>query len=206
MSRIFGYIRVSTNEQNIDRQLDELKHFVPDTDNIIIDKTSGKTFDRPNYRALRQLSHDADIIYIKSLDRLGRNKNEIKKELEYFKSKNVVLRILDIPTTLIDFSQFKTLEKSIMEMINNILIEVLGTMAEHELHTIHQRQREGISAARLRGKHLGRPRATYPENWDMVYPKWAAKEITIGEAMAALHLKRTTFYNLAKKTKNGTRT
>jgi len=181
--------------------MDELSRYVPDTADILVDKVSGKTFDRPNYQALRQLSRADDIIYVKSLDRLGRNKKEIQKELEYFKSKGVQIRILNIPTTLIDFSQFKTLEKSIMDMINNILIEVLGTMAEQELHTIHQRQKEGIAAAKLRGKHLGRPKATYPENWDSVYPEWAAKKIKLQDALEKLHLKRTTFYNLVHKSK-----
>ena len=80
MARIFGYVRVSTKEQHIDRQIDELKKYVPDPDNIIVDKASGKDFDRPNYKALRQLSVKGDAIYVKSLDRLGRNKDKIKDE------------------------------------------------------------------------------------------------------------------------------
>ena len=183
MSRVFGYVRVSTKEQHTDRQIDELKKYVPDMNNIIIDKASGKDFDRPNYKALRQLSTKGDIIYIKSLDRLGRNKNRVKEELQYFKDKGVQVKVLNIPTTMQDFSTYGTMQASIMDMVNNILIEVLGTIAEQERHTIKARQREGIASAKARGKHLGRPSASYPDNWKQVYTQWQNKEITAKEAM-----------------------
>lgn len=199
MARIFGYVRVSTNEQHIDRQIDELKKYVPDPDNIIVDKASGKDFDRPNYKALRQLSIKGDTIYVKSLDRLGRNKDKIKDELKYFKDKGVQVKVLNIPTTMQDFSNCGPMQQSIMDMVNNILIEVLGTIAEQERNTIKARQKEGIASAKARGKHLGRPSASYPDNWKQVYTQWQAHKITAKEAMELTGLKRTTFYSLVKK-------
>lgn len=199
MSRVFGYVRVSTKEQHTDRQIDELKKYVPDMNNIIIDKASGKDFDRPNYKALRQLSTKGDIIYIKSLDRLGRNKNKVKEELQYFKSKSVQVKVLNIPTTMQDFSTYGAMQAAIMDMVNNILIEVLGTIAEQERNTIKARQKEGIASAKARGKHLGRPSASYPDNWEQVYQQWQNKEITAKKAMELTGLKRTTFYSLVKK-------
>lgn len=199
MTRIFGYARVSTKEQNLDRQIDELKKYVPDMDNIIVDKASGKDFDRPNYKALRQLSTKGDTIYIKSLDRLGRNKDKVKDELQYFKGKGVQVKVLNIPTTMQDFSEYGPMQASIMDMVNNILIEVLGTIAEQERNTIKARQKEGIASAKARGKHLGRPSASYPDNWKQVYTQWQAHKITAKEAMELTGLKRTTFYSLVKK-------
>jgi len=197
--RTFAYVRVSTKEQHIDRQIDELKKYVTDDNNIIIDKASGKDFDRPNYKALRQLSTTGDTIYIKSLDRLGRNKRAIKQELEYFKDKGVIIKCLDIPTTLIDFSQYGELQQAIFDMINNVLIEVLGTMAEQERKTTLQRQKEGIASAKKQGKYLGRPKAEYPDQWNEIYKLWKINSITAKTAMEKLELKRTTFYKLVKQ-------
>jgi DNA invertase Pin-like site-specific DNA recombinase len=200
--RTFAYVRVSTKEQNTDRQIDELSKYVEDSNNIIIDKASGKDFNRPNYKALRQLSNTGDTIYIKSLDRLGRNKQAIKEELEYFKDKGVIIRCLNIPTTLMDLSQFGEMQKAIFDMVNNILIEVLGTMAEQERKTTKQRQKEGIQSAKARGKQLGRPKATFPENWKNVYDMWTAGTITAKTAMETMNMKRTTFYKLVNVYQN----
>ena len=199
MARTFGYVRVSTKEQHTDRQIDELKKYVPDPSNIIVDKASGKDFDRPNYKALRQLSIKGDIIYIKSLDRLGRNKEKIKDELKYFKDKGVQVKILNIPTTMQDLGQYGPMQQAILDMVNNILIEVLGTMAEQERKNIKRNQAEGIASAKARGKHLGRPSAAYPDNWQAVYDEWKAEKITAKKAMELTGLKRTTFYSLVKK-------
>lgn len=201
--RVFGYARVSTKEQNTARQIEELKKYVKDEQNIITDKASGKDFNRTQYQALRTLCRKGDTIYIKSLDRLGRNKTAIKEELQYFKTKGVFIKVLDVPTTLIDFSQFHDLQYSIMDMVNNILIEVLGTIAEQERKNIKQRQKEGIAVAKAQGKHLGRPKAVYPAEWNTVYKQWQDKEITAIKAMQVLNLKRNTFYKLAKEYKEG---
>ena len=198
----YGYARVSSNDQNLDRQIDALRQYVND-DLIFRDKASGKDMQRVGYQYLRAVADVGDEVYITSLDRLGRNKQDIKDELEYFRRKGVVVRILDLPTTMQNMDSFggSDIQRSIFDMINNVLIEVLGTMAEQERVRIRQRQREGIEAAKARGKHLGRPRAEYPEDWDSVYAEWQAGHITARRAMDELGLKRTTFYKLAKKLK-----
>ena len=129
------------------------------------------------------MMQQGDTLYLMSLDRLGRNKLEIKQELENLRAAGVQVRILDIPTTMMDFGQYGDMQRSIMEMVNNILIEVLSTTAESERRTIRKRQAEGISAAKAKGKHLGRPRIDYPNNWISVYHKWQNKEITAVEAI-----------------------
>ena len=194
MGRRFAYVRVSTREQNTDRQTAELRQYVDNEQCIIIDKASGKDFNRPNYQALRQLSTAGDTIYIKSLDRLGRNKEAIKNELAYFKNKSVRIRCLDLPTTMID-----TDNDLILDTITNILIEVYGMIAEQERRNIRQRQQEGIEQAKAHGRHLGRPRAAYPAQWDEVYSQWQEKDITAVKAMELLGLKRSTFYKLVKQ-------
>lgn len=197
--QIFGYARVSTKEQNLDRQIEELKKYVENERNIIIDKASGKNFERDGYKSLKTFAREDDEIYIKSLDRLGRNKDQIKDELKEFKDRGIIVRVLDVPTTLINLSQFGDMQKSIFDMINNILIEVLGTIAEQERNTIRTRQMEGIKIAKEKGKHLGRPKADFPKNFKLYYTQWKNKEITAVKAVELLDLKRTTFYKLVKE-------
>lgn len=151
----------------------------------------------------KQVENIYKEVYIMSLDRLGRNKQDIKDELEFFRRKGVVVRILDLPTTMQNMDSFggSDIQSAIFDMINNVLIEVLGTMSEQERVRIRKRQKEGIEAAKARGKHLGRPRAEYPDAWDSVYAEWQSGRITARRAMDELGLKRTTFYKLAKKLK-----
>ncbi len=198
----YGYARVSSNDQNLARQIDALRQYVHD-DLIFKDKASGKDMQRVGYQYLRAVADVGDEVYIMSLDRLGRNKQDIKDELEYFRRKGVVVRILDLPTTMQSMDSFgdSDIQRSIFDMINNVLIEVLGTMAEQERVRIRQRQKEGIEAAKARGKHLGRPRAEYPDAWDSVYAEWQDGNITARRAMETLGLKRTTFYKLVKRQK-----
>lgn len=193
--RIYGYCRVSSKDQNLDRQIIELEKYV-DSRFIFAEKQSGKNFDRPQYQLLRKVSQNGDIIYIKSLDRLGRNKQQIKQELEHFKNEGVRIKILDIPTSMMDIPNG---QEWLLDMINNLLIEVLSTMAEQERVNIKLRQAEGIAAAKLKGKHLGRPNAEFPINWVEVYTNWKDKKITAVKAMQELNLKKNTFYKLAKK-------
>ena len=127
-----------------------------------------------------RLLRDGDVLVIKSLDRLNRNKNHIKQELEYFKSRNIRVMVLDIQRTLIDAPEG---QEWIIEMINTILIEVLASMAEQERLTTHARQQEGIAAAKAKGKHLGRPKAQAPEGWSEICRLWKDNEITAVEAM-----------------------
>lgn len=160
----------------------------------------GKDFKREKYAILKQMLRSGDIVVIKELDRLGRNKSDIKKEIEWFKENEITLRILDIPTTLIDLSQYDGgIAKAMMDMINNVLIEVLGTIAEEERKKIKRRQAEGIEIAKIQGKHLGRPKTEFPSQWEEQYTKWKVGEITATNMMDQLGLKRNTFYRLVKK-------
>lgn len=209
MSKIVGYARVSTKEQNLDRQLAALRQYVDD-EFIVKDKASGKDFDRPGYQSLKHGIGKlvrGDTLYIKSLDRLSRNKDEAKKELQYFKENGIRLKIIDLPTTMTDFPDNQAW---VLDMVTNILIEVYTSIAENERETIRKRQREGLDAmpidnmtgkkrSKKTGRCIGRPRSSYPPNWNEVYTKWKSKEITAVDAMATLNLKPNTFYKLAKE-------
>ena len=138
---IYGYARVSSAGQNLDRQITALKKYV-DIDHIVVDKQSGKDLERPGYQALKGVLglRAGDTLYVKSLDRLSRNKQDIKKELQWFKENKVVLKILDLPTTLQNFGEG---QEWIQDMVSNIIIEVMSSVAEQERLSIRQRQREG---------------------------------------------------------------
>ena len=201
MGKILGYARVSSQEQNLDRQIRALRMYVAE-ENILTDKASGKDTYRPSYQALKGPLglREGDTLYITSLDRLSRNKQDIKKELEWFKEKKVTLRILDLPTSLIEVPEG---QEWIMDMITNILVEVLASIAEQERKTIKRRQKEGIEAARAKGKHLGRPPLKYPDNFESVYHRWRIeKQITARIAMKELSLPRSSFYKLVKQYEN----
>ena len=196
MVKKYGYARVSTREQNLDRQILELKKYIPDERDSICDKESGKDLERPGYRSLREtLLRPGDTLIVKSLDRLSRSKADIKAELEYYRQIGVRVQILDLPTTMIDWPEGQEL---IGEMVNNILIEVFGMIAEQERQTIRKRQAEGIAAARAKGKHLGRPRAEFPSDWARVYGIWKSGGISAAQAMRELGVTKSTFYKLAK--------
>ena len=145
---------------------------------------------------MRKVAQKGDVIYVKSLDRLGRNKSEIKQELEYYKNEGVRIKILDIPTSMMDIPEG---QEWLMDMINNLLIEVLATMAEQERLNIRQRQAEGIAIAKEQGKYKGRKEIDFPDNWTEVYDQWKNRKIKGNEAMEKLGLKRNTFYRLIKK-------
>lgn len=196
-NRTYYYARVSTKEQNLDRQLAAFKALGASERDIITDKESGKNLDRAGYQALKTtMLRTGDTLIVKSLDRLSRNKGDIKAELQYFKEHGIRVKIIDLPTTMTDFP---TGQEWVLEMINNILIEVLGTIAEQERATIKQRQREGIESARSKGKHLGRPPLQKSENWKEVYTIWQNGGITAKEAMQRTGLKRSSFYRLVKE-------
>ena len=192
--RSFGYARVSTKEQNLDRQLLALEKYV-ERESILIDKASGKDINRESYQALKGALglREGDTLYITSLDRLSRNKQDIRQELEWFREKKVRLKILDLPTSLVEVPEG---QEWILEMITNILVEVLSSIAEQERLTIRKRQAEGIEAAKRKGKHLGRPKKVIPDNFDEVYSRWKAGEITAVKAMKILNLPSSTFYRL----------
>ena len=195
--RVFGYARVSSTEQHLDRQLAELIKYVPE-ENIVTDKQSGKNLERAGYQALKGRFglRNGDTLYIMSLDRLSRSKNDIKSELQWFKDNGVRLMILDLPSSMI---QVPDGQEWIIEMINNILIEVLSSMAEQERLTIRKRQRQGIDAAKAKGKHLGRPFIQKPNNYEQIMELWYAKKITTIEASRRLGVSKTTFYQMLKR-------
>lgn len=193
-NRTFGYARVSSKEQHEDRQIEALINYGVAKDNIIIDKCSGKDTEREGYQYLKkQILRYGDTLVIKELDRLSRNKSDIKKELEFFKEKNVHIRILDIPTTLTDFPPE---QMWVMDMINAILIEVLGSIAENERIKIRKRQREGIDAALKKNVKFGRPKIDILDNWNSVIAKVETKEISISQALQALNISRSSYYRL----------
>lgn len=200
-NKTFYYARVSSKGQNLDRQIEKFKALGADDRDIITEKESGKdTENRSAYKALRdQMLRSGDTLVVVSLDRLGRNKAQIKDELQKYKENNIRVKVLDIPTTLIDFPEG---QEWVMDMVNNILIEVLGSIAEQERETIRRRQREGIDAAKKKGVvKFGRPQAEKPENWTQVYKSWKKGEITAVKAMELTRLTKTTFYKLAKTEK-----
>ena len=196
MNKTYYYARVSTTEQNLDRQIELFRSLGAEDRDIITDMQSGKSLDRTGYNALKNaILRAGDTLVIKSLDRLSRSKTDIKNELKYFKDNNIRLKVTDLPTTMIDLAD----EQSwVIDMVNNIMIEVLSSIAEQEYNTIHQRQSEGIAAAKAKGKHLGRPKLIKPDNWDSVISEYKENRITAKEAMTRLNLKRSSFYKLLK--------
>lgn len=196
-NRVYGYARVSTREQNEDRQIEALKVFGVPEQNIIIDKASGKDTEREGYQYLkRQILSNGDTLVIKELGRRSRNINDIKREPEEFKKMGIRVKILDIPTTL---TEFPPEQEWILDMINSILIEVLGSIAENERNKIRSRQREGIEAAKKKNVRFGRPAVEKPDNWDTVMAKVRSGEIKAVEAIQELGISRSSYYRLLRK-------
>ena len=193
--RTYGYIRVSSTDQCEDRQCIALREAgVPDT-NIYIDKQSGKDFNRPAYRRLiRKLKKD-DLLYIKSIDRLGRNYEEILRQWQVLtKTKKVDIVVLDMP--LLDTRRGKDLMGT---FLSDIVLQLLSFVAENERASIKQRQAEGIAAAKARGVRFGRPPRPLPDNFDKVRRDWQDKKITLRQAAAACQMPPSTFYDKASK-------
>ncbi|PED06065.1 recombinase family protein [Bacillus pseudomycoides] len=195
MNKRFAYIRVSDKTQNENRQLDEMLQQEIEERDIFIDKASGKDFNRPKYQALKQMLRAGDVLYIKSIDRFGRNKDEILKEWnEITKEIGADIVVLDMP--LLDTRQYKDVLGS---FVSDLVLQILSFFAEEERRKIKERQREGIDAAQRRGATFGRPAATFPPNFEEVYTRWKNGKIKAIEAMEELELKRTTFYKLIQK-------
>ncbi len=187
---IYGYIRVSSKDQNEDRQLIALQDIHIPEKNIFLDKQSGKDFARPAYRRLvRRLKKD-DLLYIKSIDRLGRNYGEILEQWRILtKEKGVDIVVLDMP--LLDTRRGKDLMGT---FLSDIVLQVLSFVAENERTTIRQRQAEGIAAAKARGVKFGRPARPLPDNFHAVHRAWRNKELTLKQAAAACAMPPGTFY------------
>ena len=191
----YGYIRVSSTDQCEDRQRIALQEVgVPNT-NIYLDKQSGKDFNRPAYRRLvRKLKRD-DLLYIKSIDRLGRNYEEILRQWQVLtKEKKVDIAVLDMP--LLDTRRGKDLMGT---FLSDIVLQVLSFVAENERTNIKQRQAEGIAAAKARGVKFGRPPRPLPDNFDKVRRDWQDKKITLRQAAEICQMPSSTFYDRATK-------
>lgn len=191
---VWGYIRVSTKDQNEARQIAEIEPLVTTKDHLIIEKMSGKDFNRPKYQSMKNLMHNGDTLVIKSLDRLGRDYEGIKEEWQDFKNRDIHVRVLDMP--LLNTESNNDLNAN---LINDIVLELLAYVAESERRNIKQRQAEGIAIAKRKGTQFGRPNFVQPDNWNEVIKKWKAGKITAKEAMKLTGTKRTTFYKYISK-------
>lgn len=197
MQRNFAYIRVSSKEQNLNRQLDAIRSLdvAIDERDIYIDKMSGKDFNRPEWQALKRSIRSGDTLFLHSLDRLGRNKQGILQEWEWLIKNKINIVVLDMP--LLDTRKYAELD-GIGELVTNLVLQILSWLAEEERKKIKERQREGIDAALKRGIKFGRPVVQKPKNFDEIYGKWKNGEITATKAMQILNLKRNTFYKFVK--------
>lgn len=191
-SKVFGYARVSSKEQNEERQLVAFKEYDIDERDIYIDKQSGKDFNREQYSTLKHILRENDLLVIKSIDRLGRNYEMIINEWKDI-TKNIKADIVVIDMPLLDTRQNKDL---LGTFISDLVLQVLGYVAEQERTFIKQRQKEGISTAMNKGIKFGRPTIEKPQNFDVVVNQWKNKEIKSKEAMELLGLKPNTFYNM----------
>ena len=205
MSKVVGYARVSSHEQNLDRQIQALSQYVK-PDMIVSEKASGREVNatrskgETKWRLPTELTEEQVARILATLS---------KKELQYFKDNGIRIKIIDLPTTMAEMPQEQAW---IADMVSNIMIEVLTSIAESERATIRKRQREGLDVmpideatgkriSRKTGRAIGRPRAQYPDNWQTVYERWANKEITARKAMQLMNLKPNTFYKLASEYK-----
>ena len=192
--KIFGYARVSSKEQNVERQLVAFKGYGIDERDIYIDKQSGKDFNREQYNTLKHILRENDLLVIKSIDRLGRNYEMIVNEWKDI-TKNIKADIVVIDMPLLDTRKNKDL---LGTFISDLVLQILGYVAEQERTFIKQRQKEGILVAKNNGVKFGRPKIEKPLNFDDVVLKWKNNEIKTKEAMELLGLKPNTFYNLIK--------
>ncbi len=189
-SKVYGYIRVSTREQNIERQVISLLEAGVSEKNIYIDKQSGKNFQRPAYKKMMSRVREGDLIIIKSIDRLGRNYQEIMEQWRIItKEKKADIRILDMP--LLDTTQTKDL---LGTFISDVVLQLLSFVAENERDNIRQRQAEGIAAAKARGVRFGKPVIPMPENFPELYGQWETGSITINELAGLCNMGRSTMY------------
>ena len=197
-NRQFGYIRVSSKDQNETRQISALLEFGISERDIYIDKQSGKDFNRRQYQILLNNIRKGDLVVFLSLDRMGRNYTEIQEQWKYITTTlGANIKILDMP--LLDTREEEnSLDRKFM---CDLILQILAYVAEKERINIRSRQAQGIAAAKANNVKFGRPRISYPENWSEVYSAWTSGEITAKSAMEQLKLKRSTFYKLVNSTK-----
>ena len=200
MNKVYGYVRVSSKDQNEDRQMIAMSEMGVPVENVFIDKQSGKDFNRPQYKMLVRLLKEDDIMFIKSIDRLGRNYEEIIEQWRLItKDKRADIVVIDMP--LLDTRRGKDLMGTFLA---DIVLALLSYVAENERKNIKQRQREGIDAAKARGVKFGRPAEPLPDNFREIYQKWATRDITMTEAANMLSMPLSTFRYRAKVFNNST--
>ena len=191
----YGYVRVSTATQNIDRQIDEMFKLGLNEDDIFIDKQSGKDFERESYQKLKSLLKKNDLLIIKSIDRLGRDYNMIIEEWHYI-TKIIEADILVIDMPLLDTRNDAT--NLVGKFISDIVLQILSFVAETERENIRQRQAEGIRLAKERGVHMGRPALILPDNFNDIVNKFNNKKINCTEAAKLVSMSRASFLKYAK--------
>lgn len=192
----YGYARVSSKDQNLDRQLDQLKAIGIEPRNIFCDTASGKNFNRPSWDNLINQLQKGDLLVVVSLDRMGRNYTEIKEQWQHITHDiGADIKVLDMP--MLDTT--KTNDSLDRRFIADLVLQILSYTAEKERKNIHARQEQGIKAAQERNVKFGRPAAQFPDGWEQTYTAWKDGQITATAAMDSLGMKRTTFYKLAKQ-------
>lgn len=196
--RKFGYIRVSSKDQNEGRQLQAMIENGLNERDIFLDKQSGKNFNREQYQLLKRMIQKGDILYIHSLDRFGRNKEEILQEWNDI-TKNIQADIVVMDMPLLDTTQYKD---SLGTFIADLVLQILSWMAQEERDRIRKRQREGIEVTLKNGVAFGRPKVEATEEFKEVYARWKTGEMTAVKAMGEIGVKKTTFYRLVKEYEN----
>jgi len=198
--RKYGYIRVSSKDQNEDRQIIAIREKGINDRDIFMDKMSGKDFEREQYQLLKRILRPGDVLYIHSLDRFGRNKEEIVQEWNAItKELRADIVVLDMP--LLDTTQYKD---SMGTFIADLVLQILSWMAQEERDRIRKRQREGIDAAKQQGKTFGRPKVQITDGFMDAYHEWKKGNITATSAMQQADVKKTTFYKLVKQVEKDT--
>jgi DNA invertase Pin-like site-specific DNA recombinase len=198
LNRKYGYIRVSSDDQNIERQKNAMRKVGIRDDYLFIDKQSGKDFSRPAYQKLVKQCQESDVIFIDSIDRLGRNYQEILEEWRILtKEKKVDIVVLDMP--ILDTRSSLTQEDLTKTFVADLVLQILSYVAEKERQDIRRRQAEGIAAAKARGVKFGNPGIPIPENFAEVVARWRKKEISLDGALSILEVSRSYFYDKVKK-------
>ena len=190
---IYGYVRVSCTDQNEGRQIIALRKLAVPEENIFMDKQSGKDFERPNYKRLIRKMKPGDLLYLSSIDRLGRNYEEIQWRM-LTKDVGIDICVLDMP--LLDTRSGKDL---LGTFIADLVLQILSFVAQNERESIRKRQAEGIAAAKARGIKFGRPGKTLPDNFEMLVNAWEQKELPIGEVLKRCGISEATFYRKLRK-------
>ena len=205
----YGYHRTSTREQHLDRGIAEITAYCEqnqlELERIFTDQQTGKNFNRPRYQVLKEdVLRSGDELIITEVDRLGRNKRDTLKELQYFRDHNIRVKILELPTTLMDISKLdNTMAQMLMETVNNMLIELYAAMAQAEIEKKEKRQREGIEAKKARGDwdDYGRPSAIDIEDFKIHYQKVIDGQMRPSEMIKQLGISKSTYYRYVERIK-----